>query len=187
MSSTPMPLTPIDTALELLLAELPKIVEQQSVALLQARGRILAQDCVAAVDVPAQGNSAMDGYALCVADLKTVKTTLTVAQRIAAGEVGQALKPGEAARIFTGAPVPDGADAVVMQENCALHGDQLSLLQLVKKGENLRPAGNDIQAGALVLAAGRRLRPQSRSARFTWTGVGKSNAEVESLLADNRR
>jgi molybdopterin molybdotransferase len=137
------------------------ITEQESVLLEQATGRVLADDCVSPIDVPPHRNSAMDGYALKSTDQGSENIQLKITQRIAAGEVGQQLKSGEAARIFTGAPVPEGADAVVMQENCKVNGDVLSVQQqYVKSGENLRQAGDDIQAGALMLAKGHRLKPQ---------------------------
>tara|TARA_B110000858_G_scaffold115070_1_gene131499 strand:- start:10180 stop:11235 length:1056 start_codon:yes stop_codon:yes gene_type:complete len=103
----------------------------------------------------------MDGYALNSADLDSENVQLKITQRIAAGEVGRQLSSGEVARIFTGAPVPEGADAVVMQENCEVSGDVLKVLQEhVRPGENLRQAGDDIQAGELILAQGHRLKPQ---------------------------
>jgi molybdopterin molybdotransferase len=156
-----MSLTPIDTALEQLMSLLPLITEQESVFLEQATGRVLADDCVSPIDVPPHRNSAMDGYALKSTDLGSENIQLKITQRIAAGEVGQQLKSGEAARIFTGAPVPEGADAVVMQENCKVNGDVLSVQQQhVQSGDNLRQAGEDIQAGSLMLAKGHRLKPQ---------------------------
>lgn len=156
-----MSLTPIDTALEQLVLLLPLITEKESVPLVQAAGRVLADDCVSPIDVPPHCNSAMDGYAVNSADLGSADIQLKITQRIAAGEVGVHLKSGEAARIFTGAPVPEGADAVVMQENCQVGGDVLSVLQPhVRPGENLRQAGDDIQAGAMILGQGHRLKPQ---------------------------
>lgn len=156
-----MSLTPIDAALEQLEPLLSVITEKESMPLELAIGRVLADDCVSSINVPPYSNSAMDGYALKSDDLDSKNMKLKVTQRIAAGEVGRPLKPGEAARIFTGAPVPEGADSVVMQENCKVSGDVLSVLQQqVRSGENLRQMGGDIQAGALVLAQGHRLRPQ---------------------------
>ena len=154
-----MSLTAIDTALDQVFAQLPKITETESLPLAQASGRVLADDCVSAIDVPGHDNSAMDGYALSAADLEA-NSSLKIVQRIAAGEVGGRLNPGEAARIFTGAPIPPGADAVVMQENCTVCGDELTVLKKVCPGENSRKAGGDVQSGALVLSRGRRLRPQ---------------------------
>ena len=156
-----MSLTPIDTALEQLVPLLPLITEHESVLLEQATGRVLADDCVSPIDVPPHCNSAMDGYALKSTDLGSKNIQLKITQRIAAGEVGQQLKSGETARIFTGAPVPEGADTVVMQENCKVNGGVLSVQQqYVQSGGNLRQAGDDIQAGALMLAKGHRLKPQ---------------------------
>ena len=156
-----MSLTPIDAALEQLEPLLSVITEKESMPLELAIGRVLADDCVSSINVPPYSNSAMDGYALKSDDLDSKNMKLKVTQRIAAGEVGRPLKPGEAARIFTGAPVPEGADSVVMQENCKVSGDVLSVLQQqVRSGENLRQMGDDIQAGALILAQGHRLRPQ---------------------------
>ena len=156
-----MSLTPIDLALEQLVPLLPLITEKESVPLGQAAGRVLFAGCVSPINVPPHRNSAMDGYALRSSDLESNNIQLKITQRIAAGEVGKQLNSGEAARIFTGAPVPKGADAVVMQENCKVSGDFLSVLQQqVQPGENLREAGDDIQAGALILAQGHRLKPQ---------------------------
>ena len=156
-----MSLTPIDKALEQLVPLLPLITEQENVSLEQAVRRVLADDCVSPIDVPPHRNSAMDGYALKSTDLGSENMQLKITQRIAAGEVGQKLSSGEAARIFTGAPVPEGADAVVMQENCKVSGDVLSVQQRhVPAGENLRQVGDDIQAGDLILAKGHRLKPQ---------------------------
>ncbi len=153
-------LTPIEDALDLLVAQLPLIVEHENIPLLQAKGRVLAEDCVSEIDVPSCNNSAMDGYAVRVVDLIDESSSLRVTQRIAAGEIGVQLRSGEAARIFTGAPIPEGADAVVMQENCSSSGDQLTLLQSVRVGENMRLAGDDVKAGALILGRGHRLSSQ---------------------------
>jgi len=155
-----MSLTPIEQALAQLLSLLPSIEEVETVSLSHATGRVLVADCVSAINVPPHCNSAMDGYALRSADVDSCAKRLRVVQRIAAGEVGEQIGEGEAARIFTGAPVPDGADAVVMQENCKIHGDQIELLQQVQAGENLRKAGDDIAAGAQILSRGHRLKPQ---------------------------
>lgn len=169
------PLMPPNDALELLLAQLPSILEQEEVPLLQARGRILAEECRSTMDVPPHTNSAMDGYAVRSADLSNENTTLRITQRIAAGEIGQQLEAGEAARIFTGAPVPASADAVVMQENCRANGEQLSILQSVAVGENLRHAGDDIKAGASVLVKGHRLMPQDLG---LLASIGKQSVAV---------
>ncbi len=153
------PLIPVDQALRHLLAAMPAITEQESVSLLEASaGRIVAEDIVAAVSVPAWDNSAMDGFAVRVETL-CAGDELPVSQRIVAGSVGEPLLPGTAARIFTGAPVPPGADAVVMQENCDELVDRVRVRQLPARGENIRGAGDDIQAGAQLLASGSRPGP----------------------------
>jgi molybdopterin molybdotransferase len=152
-------LTPIDQAFDILLPGLPRIAEAEEVDLLSASGRILARDCVSEINVPPHANSAMDGYAIRAEDQQK-ESILHVSQRIAAGSIGKALKPGEAARIFTGAVIPESANAVVMQENCELQGDKLHIKQAVIEGENLRRAGEDVTAGKKLLQAGHRLLPQ---------------------------
>ena len=154
------PLTPIDEALEKLLIDLPRTEGTELVTLADACGRVLTERLVASINVPSHANSAMDGYAVCTKDLAFEPTKLKVVQRIAAGQVGKRLSKGEVARIFTGAPIPEGANAVVMQENCSLVGDQVEILQMVETGENVREVGEDIQVGEVLLHAGHRLRPQ---------------------------
>lgn len=153
-------LTPIDQALTDLLAGLKSIDEHEMVPILGANGRILAQSVQAAMAVPPHDNSAMDGYAVRAADVVDVPVTLPVTQRIAAGQIGSPVAAGEAAQIFTGAPMPLAADAVVMQENCRAEGENVTILQAVKCGQNLRRAGEDIKAGTTLFAAGHRLRAQ---------------------------
>lgn len=147
-----------EDALDHLLAAAQPVAESKPVPLSVARGRILAADVVANVTVPPLDNSAMDGYALRCADVPQAGVALPVAQRIPAGSVGHALAAGTTARIFTGAPVPPGADAVVMQELCE-HGPDGTVIvnQVPKPGQNIRRAGEDILAGAAVLQAGTRL------------------------------
>jgi molybdopterin molybdotransferase len=116
---------------------------------------------MAPLDVPAKDNSSMDGYALKAADSLGQDATFQVAQRIPAGTVGQTLLSGQAARIFTGAWLPDGADAVVMQEECTLEGDRLRLQKPVVKGQWIRKQGEDVKLGETVLKAGVRLNPAS--------------------------
>lgn len=153
-------LMPLDEALATLLARAQASTEVQSVATFDADGRVLAQDLVSELQVPPHDNSAMDGYALRVADVPQAGGVLPVTQRIAAGSSGAPLQPGTAARIFTGAPVPAGADAVVMQEACAAEGEGQVRVQVPPTlGKNIRRAGEDITQGAVVLAAGTRLTP----------------------------
>lgn len=153
-------LTPIQDALDSLMQTLTSIKEQETVALAAATGRILAEDFSAGINVPPYDNSAMDGYAVRVEDLIQGQTILSVTQRITAGRVGEPLLAGEAARIFTGAPLPAGADAVIMQENCELNGDQVTVLRAAERGENLRRVGEDMKVGEVLLTAGHRLRAQ---------------------------
>lgn len=147
-----------EEALDHLLAAAMPVAEVELIPLADLRGRILAEALVSAETVPPLDNSAMDGYAVRCVDVPQAGVALPVAQRIPAGSVGHALAAGTAARIFTGAPVPRGADAVVMQEFCA-HGPDASVIVncLPKPGMNVRRAGEDIAAGAEVLSAGTRL------------------------------
>jgi molybdopterin molybdotransferase len=135
-------------------------VDVEVVPTLEADGRVLATDVVSTLDVPPLDNSQMDGYAVRSVDVPAGGTTLRVSQRIAAGHVGAALEPGTAARIFTGAPVPAGADAIVMQEACVAEGGRVTLNEVPQRGAWIRKAGIDIAAGDTVVAAGWRLRPQ---------------------------
>ena len=150
----------VDEALEVLLAGARPVAEVEDVPTLEAAGRVLAQAQASTMDVPPMDNSAMDGYAVRTADVKAPDTKLKVAQRIQAGAVGQALAPGTAARIFTGAPIPPGADAIVMQEFCAADGDAVVVKKVPGKDAWIRRRASDIAKGAQVLAAGIRLRPQ---------------------------
>lgn len=137
----------------------------ETLPLPEARGRVLAQAVVSMVDVPPLDNSAMDGYAMRAADVAAPGTALPISQRIAAGHVGQPLQAGTAARIFTGAPVPPGADAVVMQEQCdapPAQPGQPAVVQVhtqPKIGQNIRLRGEDVRAGSEVLPQGLRLSP----------------------------
>ena len=161
MDSTRKPrLTPINEALDSLLPAMTLVAEQQSVPTHLANGRVLRQAVLSPIDVPQQANSAMDGYALRSSDLHKVPLRMPVQQRIAAGTVGQALAAGQVARIFTGAPLPEGADAVVIQENCEAEDGAVTVLQSVLPGDNVRPAGEDLHKNAQLFAAGHRLRAQ---------------------------
>jgi molybdopterin molybdotransferase len=150
-------LTPLQEALDLILKDTDCIAAPEQCQLAAGLGRVLAEDVFADVSVPPSDNSAMDGYALRASDSAS---SLRVTQRIPAGKAGAPLAPGNAARIFTGAPVPPGADAVAMQENCEVAGDVLHLSKAVAPGENIRRAGEDIGPGELVFGAGRRLQAE---------------------------
>ena len=146
-----------DQLLDALIERARSATASETVSVAHALGRVLAAPQTSAITVPPLDNSAMDGYAVRVADVAVAGVRLPVSQRIFAGAVGQPLVPGTAARIFTGAPVPPGADAVLMQEYCGTEGDEVILHALPRPGENIRRAGEDILAGAQVLAAGTRI------------------------------
>ncbi len=146
-----------EDALGRLLAGAHPVGETELVSTQAAAGRVLAAGLLSAIDVPPLDNTSMDGYALRCADVPASGSRLAVAQRIPAGSVGHSLAPGTAARIFTGAPVPAGADAVVMQELCEVDGDALTVNHVPHVGEWIRRCGEDIAAGAEVLAPGTRL------------------------------
>ena len=150
----------VDEALEVLLAGARPVAEIEEIPTLEATDRVLARAQKSTMDVPPMDNSAMDGYALRLAEVPAPDTRLRVAQRIAAGAVGGPLAAGTAARIFTGAPVPPGADAIVMQEFCAADGEHVVVKKVPQPGEWVRRRGSDIKAGDEILAAGIRLRPQ---------------------------
>lgn len=157
----------LDDALAQLLSH-AQALPTESISTFEADGRVLAEDLVAALTVPPADNSAMDGYAVRAADCAAPGAVLRVTQRIAAGSVGAALQPGEAARIFTGAPIPPGADAVVMQEDTqALEPAAGSEVPQVRvqlppsAGQWIRRAGEDVSAGRTVLSRGLRLTPQA--------------------------
>ncbi|HMM47530.1 MAG TPA: molybdopterin molybdotransferase MoeA [Thiobacillaceae bacterium] len=148
-----------DQLLEALLERARSLTATETVGVTSALKRVLAVTQVSPIAVPPLDNSAMDGYALRVADVPSAGVRLPVAQRIPAGAVGEPLAAGTAARIFTGAPVPPGADAVLMQEDCAAEGDTVVVHKLPHPGENIRRAGEDIAVGAEVLPAGTRIGP----------------------------
>lgn len=155
-----MSLLPVEEALGrlLALAEATPIDAREIVSLAAADGRVLATDLVAGLDLPPWPNSAMDGYALRLADWQG--EPLPVSQRILAGQAPEPLQPGSCARIFTGAPLPAGADTVEMQENAEILADgRVRFLEPIKVGQNVRPQGQETRAGEVVLPAGTRLGP----------------------------
>jgi molybdopterin molybdotransferase len=179
--SAPKPLLSLDEALERLVAGATAhaIAERETLSTFDALGRVLAAEVRSLLDVPPADNSSMDGYALRVADVPAPGTVLPVAQRIAAGVVGAALAPGRAARIFTGAPIPAGADTVLPQEQCeALAGDGLGAVRVNARpaaGDWIRRRGEDVAQGAVVLARGTRLSPQALGLAAS---VGAATLEV---------
>jgi len=137
-------------------------VRAQQVSTFDALGRVLAEEVRSVVDVPPADNTSMDGYAMRCADVSAVGIALPVSQRIPAGVAGAPLVPGTAARIFTGAQVPAGADAVVMQEQCvALDGGSVRIDAVPRPGQWIRRRGEDVLAGSVVLPKGTRLTPQA--------------------------
>ncbi|WP_114968801.1 gephyrin-like molybdotransferase Glp [Rhodoferax ferrireducens] len=164
MNAPRPPLKSLDDALAELLGFAAVLADVESVSTFDADGRVLAQDVMSALHVPPQDNSAMDGYAVRCADVLQAQTqtqgVLSVTQRIAAGSSGDALAPMSAARIFTGAPIPSGADAVVMQEDCdVLEGGAVRIKAVPAPGQWIRRAGEDVTLGATVLSKGDRLTP----------------------------
>ncbi|HAK92282.1 molybdopterin molybdotransferase MoeA [Massilia timonae] len=154
------PMLSVREALDFLLEAARPVEQVETVATLEANGRVLAADQLATIDVPSADNTQMDGYAVRAADCAGGSATLKVSQRIPAGSVGHELEPGTAARIFTGALIPPGADAVVMQEQAEAVGDSVTIHHAPRAGEWIRRKGEDISAGAVILPAGSRLRSQ---------------------------
>jgi molybdopterin molybdotransferase len=150
----------VDEALAKLLAGARTVREIETVPTLGATGRVLARAQASTLNVPPLDNTSMDGYAVRAADCASGSARLRIAQRIPAGAVGKPLEPGTAARIFTGAPIPPGADAVVPQEQTAVEGDHVVVKHQPQPGEWVRRAGEDIRAGSTILEAGTRLRAQ---------------------------
>jgi len=169
----------VEQAIEKILSTAVPIEQSETVDILDALNRVLAEDLQSTIDVPGYDNSAMDGYAVRSEDCQTSGSSLPVSQRIPAGQVGAPLQAGTAARIFTGAPVPEGADAIVMQELCQQEGDTVSINTVVKAGSNVRRAGEDIAKNNTVLKAGKRLRPQELG---LLASVGLSEFKVKQKL-----
>jgi len=157
------PMMSVDEAVGIIAARVTPVKESETVALQEADGRILAGDISAPLPLPPFTNSAVDGYAVQSRDLpKQAEAAFAVSGRVQAGSVANdPIQPGHAIRIFTGAPMPEGADTVFMQEDVRLDGEGRVVLPAgLKPGANVRPAGEDIPAGTAALAKGRRLRPQ---------------------------
>lgn len=155
-----MAMLAVREALDFLLAAARPVAEVETVPTLEANGRVLARAVVSGMNVPGHDNTQMDGYAVRAADCASGSATLSVTQRIPAGHVGQPLLPGCAARIFTGAMIPEGADAVVMQEQCEAAEGLVTIRHAPQAGEWIRRTGEDISVGSVILASGTRLRSQ---------------------------
>ena len=187
MNAPRAPLKSLDEALAELLAHAHALPGDESVSTFDADGRVLAQDVVSSLHVPPQDNSSMDGYAVRSADVAQAGALLQVSQRIAAGANGKPLRARSAARIFTGAPIPAGADAVVMQEDCEVvngltgqGGSQAALGDVrvntvPQEGQWIRRAGEDVMQGSVVLAQGQRLDP---AALGLAASIGMSHLQV---------
>ena len=175
------PMLTLDEALSRLLAAVEPFPENthETLSTFDALGRVLQSDVRSTLDVPPADNTSMDGYAMRVADVPAVGTLLPVSQRIPAGSVGRPLQPGSAARIFTGAQVPAGADAVVMQEQCEAvrdgAGESVRVNVVPSAGQWIRRRGEDVRHGDVVLAAGLRLTPQALGLAAT---VGAATLQV---------
>jgi molybdopterin molybdotransferase len=155
MNAPSKPMLAVREALDFLLSAARPVDAVEVVPTLDANGRVLAAAQVSTINVPSKDNTQMDGYAVRSEDCASGSATLAVAQRIPAGQVGQFLEAGTAARIFTGAMIPDGADAVVMQEQCEVpEAGRVTIKHTPKSGEWIRRAGEDIVAGAEILPAG---------------------------------
>jgi molybdopterin molybdotransferase len=166
VASQRAPLKPLEEALAELLAQAAPLPGIETVSTFDADGRVLAQELLSSLNVPAHDNSSMDGYAVRCADWAGVNTLLQVNQRIPAGSSGHALAPASAARIFTGAPIPPGADAVVMQEDCEVDSGikeppGVRVRHQPQPGQWIRRRGEDVAAGKVVLHSGKRLSPAS--------------------------
>ena len=171
------PLMSLDDAMQRLMARATPLGRTERVSTFDADGRVLAQDVVSELQVPPNDNSSMDGYAVRTADVTRPGTALPVSQRIAAGHAGGPLTAGTAARIFTGAPMPEGADAVVMQEDTTAldDGARVRIDQVPAQGQWVRAAGEDVRRGATVLQKGERLAPASIGLA---AGIGLAKLDV---------
>jgi molybdopterin molybdotransferase len=166
----------LDDALAELLGYAAPLDGVEMVSTFDADGRVLARDLISALQVPPQDNSAMDGYAVRASDVNEEGVPLPVSQRIPAGTAAEPLVPGSAARIFTGAPIPQGADAVVMQEDTEAAGEQLvRITRVPSAGQWIRRSGEDVAKGAVILAKGERFTP---AAAGLAAGIGLAQVPV---------
>ena len=158
------PMLSVQEALDFLLQSARSVKERELVSTLDANGRVLAEDQISQLNVPPMDNTQMDGYAVRAADCLSGNAVLRISQRIPAGHIGQPLEEGTAARIFTGAFIPPGADAVIMQEQCKADatGENVTIEHAPQSGEWIRRSGEDIQTGSVILQAGTRLRAQEQ-------------------------
>lgn len=153
-------LTVLEDALEHILQHVPVTTATEEVALSNLSGRVISETIKAAINVPGYDNSAMDGFAVNTDSIKATGTTLAISQIIPAGKTGVKLEAGTAARIFTGAPIPEAANAVILQEDTEYDSKQVKILQVPKAGQNIRLCGHDIKQGGSILQKGHKLLPQ---------------------------
>lgn len=166
----------LDDALAELLAQAERLEAVQELSTFDADGRVLAEDLVSPLQVPPQDNSSMDGYAVRCAEIPDEGVVLPVSQRIPAGAASVPLRAASAARIFTGAPVPPGADAIVMQEDTEAVGEgQVRILRVPEPGQWIRRSGEDITRGSTVLARGQRIGP---AAQGLAAAIGRDRLQV---------
>ena len=195
------PLLPVAEAEQLIGARVTPVSGEELVPLRAALGRVLSTSLIAPINLPPFDNSAVDGFAVCAEDIDGARERrLAIVDRVAAGQVAtRAVKSGEAVRIFTGAPMPPGADTVFMQEDCRIDGTHVVVPPGLSRGANRRLAGEDIRAGAVALPAGRRLSAQDvalgaalglttievrRRVRVALFSTGNEIAEPGSPLSD---
>lgn len=152
------PLLPISEAINKMLSHVNKVNDMQTLPLMNALGKILATDVISSIDVPPADNSAMDGYAMAHKDLKNQNHLTLIGSALAGQPYDQTVLAGQCVRIMTGAVIPLGADAVVMQENTVVDGDTIEFKQIPDKGNNVRRTGEDIQRGQTVVAKGTQLK-----------------------------
>jgi molybdopterin molybdotransferase len=173
---------PVDDALQLILAQAPSAPTAEHLPLMQALGRVVAENQVASLDVPPADNSAMDGFAFNTHDhVNQGPQAFHISQRVPAGSTPEPLVTGTAARIFTGAEIPEGANTVVMQEQCvaSAEGDTVSIPAGVKHYNNIRPKGQDIAKGSEVIPAGKCITPQDMG---LLASIGTGNINVRKRL-----
>ncbi|MDX1805124.1 MAG: molybdopterin molybdotransferase MoeA, partial [Alcanivorax sp.] len=183
MTGGAMGLMPVSEALARLLDSVAPFRAVRELTLDECRGQYLAEDVVSRVDVPAFDNAAVDGVALRYADLAEPGLTLPMPLRVAAGDPPTTLMPGQVARIFTGAPVPAGADTVLMQEDCEIAGARVRLpgRETATAGQNVRPAGQDARREQTVIERGQRLTPQALGL-IASVGVSRVRVYVPKVL-----
>jgi molybdopterin molybdotransferase len=153
-------LTAIEDALAQILRKVSVVSKTENIALHEAAGRVVADNIKAAINVPGYDNSAMDGFAVNTEFVKEAGVSLPISQIIPAGISGETLKPGTSARIFTGAPIPDGADAVILQEDTDYDTQQVTIKEVPEAGQNIRLCGHDIKQGNIIFEQGHKLMPQ---------------------------